>query len=224
MKQHITRYILASTFALSLNSISFADEITVEVPVVDVAITLDAELETASDVLLVAEVEETEEVVEVAAEPVDYTFPVEEVENWSANPVAEVSTVSIEVNNSLAHLATYVIEEFNYVKVEDLAHALTKTTAKFDFSYNEALSGFEFITGNNYSNYNFEYTVLAADAKMATRSPIAMYHHGEEVGIITYLIDGYNYVQLDQMSRFLDFTIGWDQEAKRVTLDTKVLG
>lgn len=246
MKQQLIRYVLASTFVLSLNSIALADEvadfddrISMSSQVTEIAPQMLSETdeniltevpkeiveesaeslveEILEEVLLISDVvEETPVVVD--------TFSVSDLARWETEAIAIVSSAVIEVNGEATHFATYSINEHNYVKTQDLAYALSKTASAFDFEWSDHRNGFVFTKGVNYINYNFAYTVLDGEAKNATLSPINSYHEGEVIGLVTYLVNNQQYIQLDQMSRFLDFTLGWDQETKRITLDTKILG
>lgn len=238
MTRKIVQGLLASSMALSLNAIAYADEL-VDVDVVSEGVTASVTLEVMDSeqplILGQKETVDTDETVEESedstSEELDITEEIveETVEEMAdveeiTPSIAKVSTSLFEVNGEEIPFSAYTVDGFTYVKITDVAHALSGTASCFDIVWNRQLDGFELTTRKNFFIEKYLYTLLDEESKEVLPSVLPTYQNGEVLDLVSYVIDGNSYYQLAELSDLLQFDLSWDKDNKTVAINTLVLG
>ncbi|MDO4270260.1 MAG: hypothetical protein Q4C72_04950 [Eubacteriales bacterium] len=118
-------------------------------------------------------------------------------------------------------LGMYEINGNNYVKLRDVAKALSGTDAQFEVVWNGAEKRIELTAGRAYTPVGGEYAAPPAESRAAALTEAAVCLDGKELALTAYEIAGNNYFKLRDLGAALDFWVGWDGSAQLVQIDTQ---
>ncbi len=137
---------------------------------------------------------------------------------------ANVSNARIEVNGKPVSASAYNIEGSNYYKLRDLAAAVEGTEAAFNVEWDSdnhtvTLSLGEYVPDGS------ELAALPAGAQTARRAKADMYASMDDGSLMplvgrAYEIAGNHYVKLRDLCAMMGVSVGWDGQAKTITVDT----
>ncbi len=139
----------------------------------------------------------------------------------AADAVAAVSKQSLQIDGIYAHPVAYLIDNYNYFKLRDLAYLLSGTTAQFSVDYDESTNTIHVGTGRSYTPKGDELQSLGREDKAAVKSRQPLYIDGQLVSNLTaYNIDGFNFFKLRDLGEALGFLVDWDENARSMLIMT----
>ena len=139
--------------------------------------------------------------------------------------VAEGSNTVILVNGVAQEIYPYNIGGNNYFKLRDMAALLVNTDKTFAVEWDETRGAINLNTTEGYvPGENDLQFPLGATALTAEESPAVLYCNGEKLAIGAYNIGGNNYFKLRDIGEAVGFTVGWDDGAQLMQIDTSEVG
>lgn len=125
----------------------------------------------------------------------------------------------VSIDGNMVKMESYLINDKNHVKIRDLAALLKDTESSFNVTYNEAK--------NKVSLTNHQaYQKLSTDLQPLKDANYAYFNHssfeidGKDQSVSTVLINGNNYVQLRDLSTYIDFGLDYNEKTKTVEIFT----
>ncbi|WP_138495028.1 subtype B tannase [Paenibacillus pinistramenti] len=133
----------------------------------------------------------------------------------SANP-------AVKVNDKDTAAAAYTLNGEVYVKLRDLAMAVSGTDRQFEVTWDAAEKAVKLVSGKAYTPKGGELSgALAASAsKQAALSNAKLYLDGQEVQLSAYTIAGNNYVKLSDAAALLNLEVQVDSGSNTVAIST----
>lgn len=169
--------------------------------------------ETAENETATEESQESEAVVE---ETQENTVAIEETV-YTANP----STTKFELNGNPVSLEAYLIGNNNYVKLRDIAMALNGTSKQFNVTWDQEKNAINMFSNTPYTPVGGEMAAGDGISKAAKANVSKIYKNNEEITLVAYTIDGYNYFKLRDIAKAFDIGITWDGETLTAKIDTE---
>jgi len=114
----------------------------------------------------------------------------------------------------------YVINDFNYFKLRDIAYAINGTEKQFDTLWNEKERAINVLTNTPYSVAGGEMQKGANKNKTALLSDGKLYFDNIEKALTAYNIDGNTYFKLRDLAKALDIGIAWNESSQTIALET----
>ena len=154
----------------------------------------------------------------------DYGFSVADkkiADYNNANKKASPSDANLILNGVSTPLTAYIINDFNYFKLRDIAFLLQGTDKQFEVKYNAADGSAGIISGEPYTVGGSELSVAVDGARPYTPTTSSILYNGVAHTYEVYLIDNFNYFKLRDLGELLGLEIGWVQETHTVTIDTQ---
>jgi hypothetical protein len=129
--------------------------------------------------------------------------------------------VTVSVNGNGITFQAYNISGSNYLKLRDLAMALSGTTRQFAVGYDGTANAVTLKSGAPYEPVGGELTYKSGSAPvLAVPSRSAIYLDGRALDLTVYNIGGSNYFRLRDLGKAMDFAVTWDGTGKTVSIDT----
>lgn len=125
---------------------------------------------------------------------------------------------SILVDGQRVEMDSYLFQGNNYLKLRDLAAALSGTAAQFNVGWNGTTGTVEITTGRPYTPVGGEGT--AGFASTATPSAAKLTVDGKNVPCAAYQLSGNNYLKLRDVAAAVGFAVEYDGATQTVTVDT----
>ena len=169
--------------------------------------------ETAENETATEESQESEAVVE---ETQENTVAIEETV-YTANP----STTKFELNGNPVSLEAYLIGNNNYVKLREIAIALNGTSKQFNVTWDQEKNAINMFSNTPYTPVGGEMAAGDGTSKAAKANVSKIYKNNEEITLVAYTIDGYNYFKLRDIAKAFDIGITWDGETLTAKIDTE---
>lgn len=134
---------------------------------------------------------------------------------------AKPTNSNVMVNGTKISFEAYNINYNNYFKLRDIAMSLDGSNKQFNVEWNDKLSSIEITTDKSYSPAGGELAVTGDTAdKTASLTGSKIYLNGEQISLTAYNINGNNYFKLRDLSKYIDFGVGWDGTTNTISLDT----
>ena len=116
----------------------------------------------------------------------------------------------------------YAVDGHNYFKLRDLAMALNGTGSQFSVSYDVPSKAVYLVTGQAYEPEGGELTGGTEDlSSTLTPSNWALYVDGKKApDVKRYIIGGHNYFQLRDLAPYLNYTVDYTDQGKRMLVYT----
>ena len=131
------------------------------------------------------------------------------------------SSQAFRIDGGLAPLKAVNIDGYNYVRLRDLAMLLRDTDCRFAVGYDAAAGTVSLTTGGEYEPVGGELPETVAAVHVGQLSPQTILVDGKERSDLTvWLLDGYNYFQLRELSPLLGFSVGYNEENRCVIIGT----
>lgn len=135
--------------------------------------------------------------------------------------------LEMKVNDATVVFEAYEINGNNYMKLRDLAQALTNTDKHFDVTWDNNKKVINLVSGTAYTSvggelpYNQEQAPdFAAKTQTATLNTSMICVDGKEVSLTAYNIEGNTYFKLRDIAGTFDFGVTYDNTTKAVGVDT----
>jgi hypothetical protein len=110
------------------------------------------------------------------------------------------------------------IQNYNYIKLRDLAMILNGTEKQFSVGYNAATRTVTLTSGGTYTPLGDELTDRLADPVSGFVSSQRILLDAKLVEVLAYNILDYNYFRLRDLAIMFDFNIKFDEETSVITL------
>lgn len=144
-----------------------------------------------------------------------------------AEAQAAPQTTRVRIDGKESPLAGYVIGDEHYVKLRDLAAALSGTTKQFDVAWSEADEAAALTSGKAYTAVGGELQP-AGEARTARASGVTLALDGMPFGLSgkpgavrVYEIGDNNYLRLRDLADKLGFAVQWNEAGNAVEIETE---
>ena len=132
---------------------------------------------------------------------------------------AKPSGANLVINGVQWPLTAYLIDDYHYFKLRDIAFLLNETEKQFGVSWDETTHTAVLTSGYPYESDGGELTNIE-DSRPYTRSGTVIYINGILCAFEIYMIDNNNYFRLRDMAELFDFSAVWIDETRTVIVDT----
>ncbi|MBN7773849.1 cadherin-like beta sandwich domain-containing protein [Clostridium aminobutyricum] len=142
--------------------------------------------------------------------------------NIYRQPIAQDTSISsqkLTVDGISKTLNAYNINGNNFVKLRDIASLISGSMKQFSVSYNEANNVIVLLSKSYYTS-NGQENVALGRAKEIAVSTQSVYLDGSSVSLMTYNIDGNNYVMLRDVAMLFNFGLSYDTSTETVKIVT----
>ena len=116
------------------------------------------------------------------------------------------NTLIIEGKN-LSDFPAFLIADYNWIKLRDLADLLKNTPKKFDVLWNKERNAVEMTAGKPYVPDGTEQKKIEVIETTAIASLQKFIIDGKEIELAAYNIGGYNYIRVRDLAILLDFNV-----------------
>ena len=131
---------------------------------------------------------------------------------------ARKTSQKLELDGEAVNVGFYNIEGNNYIKLRDLAAIVMGKKWEFNVSYNNEEKVVSIDFDKPYEKVKGDLEEIKVEKASAALNKRPMIINGTKRMIKTALIDGNNYVQLRDISRFVGLEVGYIAETKTITL------
>ena len=150
----------------------------------------------------------------------DVTQPEQPQEPMSAK-TAYAGRTNLQVDGKAISLETYIIDDYSYFKLRDVARAVTGTSKQFDTVWVEADLAIHLQTGIPYTiNDTGNADVMQSGDTIAVSSTAKLFLDGEAQQATAYTIRDYTYYKLRDIAKLVDFGVTWDEGTATIGIDT----
>ncbi len=136
----------------------------------------------------------------------------------SLTALATKSTVLI--NGVITSFEAYNIKDNNYVKLRDIAQAISDTEKQFDVSFDEKNNAVALTSDKAYTTIGGELNGGDGTDKTATSSTSNIVKDGETISLAAYLVNDNNYFKLRDLGQTFNFEVSWDAKTNIIIVDT----
>lgn len=133
---------------------------------------------------------------------------------------AQRSDAAAYVDGKQVVFPAYDISGSRYVRIRDIAHALSGSPKQFDVQWNSAQGAIMLTSGRQYKPVGSEMAWNGENAVIAKASQAKTFIDGEEAFVCVYSIDGVNFYKMRDIARVIDFRLTWDASRKAINIDT----
>ncbi len=142
-----------------------------------------------------------------------------EVQSVSATPIESAVTV----DGKAVEFDAYTINGNNYVKIRDIASALSGTDKQFEVYWQDGVANttITLTSGKAYTAVGGEMAPKGTAAKDAKANSWSIYLNSKMVTIASYEIGGQTYFKLRDLGTAMGFGVDWNAGAKTVVISTK---
>ncbi len=129
------------------------------------------------------------------------------------------ATQTITINGNKSALLGYEIDGNIYYKLRGLAAALSGSEGQFNIVYDTVLDKIEIHPGETYAKLGNELSPLGISVIAADKNDQTIAINGVDMIINGYIILGHNYFKLDDISKYINVTVGYSED--NIELTTK---
>ena len=139
--------------------------------------------------------------------------------------IAGAQVVALKTRNSLIlndeekDFPAVNIDDYNWLKLRDVAMLLTKTSKQFSLNYDPATRIVDISTGSEYRALGDELKDELQEPVTAIATTQKLRMNGEFIDVAAYNIKGYNYLRLRDLAILLDFAVDYDDNDGKISLD-----
>lgn len=130
-----------------------------------------------------------------------------------------VSSQKLSVDGISKTLNAYNINGNNFVKLRDIASLISGSTKQFSVGFNEA-NNVVVLLSKSYYSPNGQENIALGRAKEISTSTQSIYLDGSPASLMTYNIDGSNYVMLKDLAMLFNFGLSYDSTTETVKITT----
>lgn len=140
----------------------------------------------------------------------------------NSNVYAENSSVyegnqKIKINDTNVSVNNYIINNYSYFRIRDIASLLKGTNKNFDVIYKKDSNRIDLIKGKDYSGK--ERPVQRQNPTL-NKSNTKLFINNREILISSFNINGYNYYKCRDIASILDFYVDFDESTKYIEVTT----
>jgi len=152
----------------------------------------------------------------------DYGFAVADrtIEEYMRTQMARPSSANLIINGETMPLTAYLINDYHYFKLRDIAFLLTDTNKKFEVTWSSAYNMITLTSGRSYSADGNELSVVAEGPRPYIPTPSSMFYDEIECEFESYLIDGFNHFKLRDLADLIGFEVIWEGATSTVIINT----
>ena len=133
---------------------------------------------------------------------------------------AEPTDAKLLIDGKEIAFQAYKINDYNYFKLRDLAMAISGSDKQFEVEWDEAKKAIVLTTNTPYTVQGGELEIKDTGIQTGMANESIIYLDGQEVNMVAYEINNYNYFKL-RTGEALDFAVIWDAETNTIKIDTK---
>ena len=131
------------------------------------------------------------------------------------------NNITVIINGSLVTFEAYTINGSNYIKLRDLALALTGTSKQFDVGWDGEINSINLLAGNAYTPVGGELTSAGCTGiLMVEMTGSKLILNGKQIFLAAYQINGNYFFKLRDIGQSLNFGVTWDGRSKTIKIDT----
>ncbi|NLY70555.1 MAG: copper amine oxidase N-terminal domain-containing protein [Clostridiales bacterium] len=134
---------------------------------------------------------------------------------------AEPTDAKLLIDGKEIAFQAYKINDYNYFKLRDLAMAISGSDKQFEVEWDEAKKAIVLTTNTPYTVQGGELEIKDTGIQTGMANESIIYLDGQEVNMVAYEINNYNYFKLRDLGEALDFAVIWDAETNTIKIDTK---
>ena len=127
---------------------------------------------------------------------------------------------NVMIDGKQVNFDAYVINDFNYFKLRDIAYAINGTEKQFDTIWNENERVINVITNKAYTVAGGEMQRGINENKIALLSDGKLYFDNVEKSLTAYNIDGSTYFKLRDLAKALNIGIAWNESSQTIAIET----
>lgn len=132
----------------------------------------------------------------------------------ASGKTATVSSMQLMLDGVEVKPAGYVIDDYTYFKLRDIAYFMRDKLCSFSVNYDAAARSIALVTGDDYEEDGTELSGVDGRPKQAVASELTVQVDGQPVSMQSYNIDGYTYYKLRDIGDHLGFTVDYDSATK----------
>jgi len=133
---------------------------------------------------------------------------------------ASPSSASLILNGETMPLSAYIINDFHYFKLRDIAFLLNGTEKQFQVLWSSIDNSVNLTSGVPYSANGSELSLPFQGARPYSPTPSTVYYNGARHEFEAYMIDDLNYFRLRDLGDLMGFGINWNGETRTVIINT----
>ena len=137
------------------------------------------------------------------------------------NKTAYASTFTVMVNDAPLTVEVYVIDDYTYFKLRNIAAAVNDTDKRFETVWDEAGGAIHLMVGESYTGSGINFG-RAGQNSVATTSTAKLYLGGVAQNTSAFTINDYTYYKLRDIAKILDMGVTWDEATATIGIDTRV--
>ena len=130
------------------------------------------------------------------------------------------SNANLILNGAQSPLSAYVINDYHYFKLRDVAFLLNGTQRQFEVMWLAADNSIALTSGMAYSAQGRELLLEEEGPRPYRPTPSKIYLDGVSYAFESYLIDGFNYFKLRDLAELIGFEVNWTGETRTVIINT----
>ena len=130
------------------------------------------------------------------------------------------TNATVKVNGKKLTFDAYNINDSNYFKLRDIAYTINGTEKKFAVGWDAAAKAVSLTTGSSYKTNGTEMTEPGTEEIMAEITDSVLYLNKAQIYPLTYMINGSNYVKLQDLGMAVNFNISYDEKNNCIIINT----
>ncbi len=159
------------------------------------------------------------DVAQISETKPEQTKPIKPSEP-DAKKKAYAGRTDLRVDGKPVVLDVYIIDDYSYFKLRDLAYQMTGTPKQFDTIWQEKDQTIHLQTGIPYTVNGTEGKKTQAKDTVAIPSMANLYVNGQKQSVSAYTIDDYTYYKLRDLAKLADFGVTWEESTATIDIDT----
>lgn len=133
---------------------------------------------------------------------------------------AYAGRTNLKIDGKAVEMDVYIIDDYSYFKLRDIAYAITGTDKQFDTVWIEEKQAIHLQTGIPYTINGTESAATGGTDAVATPSTANLFVDGKAQDAAAYTIHDYTYYKLRDIAKLVDFGVTWDEETFTIGIDT----
>ena len=138
----------------------------------------------------------------------------------TGNRQAYASRAKLTIDGKPKELDVYIIDDYSYFKLRDIAYAITGTEKQFDTVWIEKDAAIHLQTGIPYTINGKEGHKGTGKDALALPSTAKLFVNGKPESASAFTINDYTYYKLRDIGKLADFYVTWDEESFTIGVDT----
>ena len=135
---------------------------------------------------------------------------------------AKKNNQKIALDGAEVKVGTYLVEDYTYIKLRDVAAILNETSNRFNLGRSiEDKSILVIDLNGSYDILDSDLQEITKEKAKASVGVTKVDIFGEIKELKTALIDGFNYVQLRDLAKLVGFTVGYNAKNKTILINTE---